>query len=38
MSEFAQIAFLIHHGGVEEVVDGGALAMGGFLEKLANRW
>jgi hypothetical protein len=36
VGEFAEIAFLIHHRGVKEVVDGGALEESGFLQELAD--
>jgi hypothetical protein len=36
--QLSEIAFLIHHRGIEEIVDGGSLEQGGFLEQLADRW
>ena len=38
VGEFAEIAFLIHHGGIEEIIDGGTLEQGGFLQELTDRW
>jgi hypothetical protein len=38
VGEFAEIAFLIHHGGIEEIIDRGTLEQGGFLQELTDRW
>ena len=36
VGEFPHVGFLIDHAGVEQVVDGGALALGGGLEHFAQ--